>query len=292
MLEIQSLSVSYNEHLVLDNITLTVEDGEILGVIGPNGAGKTTLIRAVSGVLPIRTGSISINSEDLSHLSPIQRARLLAVVPQARNLPPAFTVYQSALLGRTPYLGWLGQARHNDYTCVNKALERTQTLSMADRRVGDLSGGEQQRVLLARALAQETPVLLLDEPTTHLDLQHQSTLLNLIRELTSDKKIPPDETDSSINTKFSGEPRATLHNLSVLMVLHDLNLASLYADRVALLVEGKLKAIGNPNEVLTEKNLADVYQVPVQVMPHPVYGNPLILPDGKNSIPTYDGEIS
>jgi iron complex transport system ATP-binding protein len=123
--------------------------------------------------------------------------------------------------------------------------------------VGELSGGEQQRVLLARALAQDTPVLLLDEPTTHLDLQHQSNLLNLVRELASRQK------------------------LAVLMVLHDLNMASLYADRVALLVAGLLRAIGPPLEVLTEENLSLVYQVPVHVVPHPHYGSPLILPDGR-----------
>jgi iron complex transport system ATP-binding protein len=187
----------------------------------------------------------------------MQRARWLAVVPQARSLPAAFTVYDTVLLGRTPYLGWLGQASAADHTKTRLAIERTQTGELAQRRVGELSGGEQQRVLLARALAQETPVLLLDEPTTHLDLRHQSSLLNLVREL------------------------AAQQDLAVLMVLHDLNLASIYADRVALLVNGRLEALGSPHSVLTERNLAEVYRVPVHVIPHPEYGNPLILPDGR-----------
>ena len=130
-------------------------------------------------------------------------------------------------------------------------------MELAERPVGELSGGEQQRVLLARALAQDTPVLLLDEPTTHLDLQHQSGLLNLVRELANHQK------------------------LAVLMVLHDLNLASIYADRVALLVDGRIRTIGTPDEVLTEENLTRVYQVPVHVVPHPDYGSPLVLPDGR-----------
>jgi iron complex transport system ATP-binding protein len=137
-------------------------------------------------------------------------------------------------------------------------MERAQLSELAERRVGELSGGEQQRVLLARALAQETPVLLLDEPTTHLDLQHQSHLLNLLRLLLRE-----------------GSPQA------ILIVLHDLNLAALYADRLALLVDGTLQASGNPQEVLQKEILSQAYQVPVEVITHPAYGTPLVLPDGK-----------
>ena len=262
MLEINLLSVTYRQTdpsgvLALDQVSLSVQPGEILVVIGPNGAGKSTLIRAVSGALPVLSGSVSVNGKDLAHLSSIQRARQLAVVPQARNMPAAFTVFQSVLMGRTPYLGWLGQTSSQDHRVTRRSLEQTLTLELAERRVGELSGGEQQRVLLARALAQDTPVLLLDEPTTHLDLQHQSSLLNLVRQLADDKK------------------------LAVLMVLHDLNLASLYADRVALLVAGRVRAIGTPQEVLTEQDLSSVYNLPVHVVPHPDYGSPLILPDGR-----------
>jgi len=262
MLEINLLSVTYRQTdpsgvLALDQVSLSVQPGEILVVIGPNGAGKSTLIRAVSGALPYLSGSVSVNGKDLAHLSSIQRARQLAVVPQARNMPAAFTVFQSVLMGRTPYLGWLGQTNSQDHRVTRRSLELTLTLELAERRVGELSGGEQQRVLLARALAQDTPVLLLDEPTTHLDLQHQSSLLNLVRQLADDKK------------------------LAVLMVLHDLNLASLYADRVALLVAGRVRAIGTPQEVLTEQDLSSVYNIPVHVIPHPDYGSPLVLPDGR-----------
>jgi iron complex transport system ATP-binding protein len=143
-------------------------------------------------------------------------------------------------------------------------MERTRTDALAERRVGELSGGEQQRVLLARALAQATPILLLDEPTTHLDLQHQSGLLNLVRQQVDEK------------------------NLAVLVVLHDLNLAGLYADRVLMLVSGEVQAEGEPHQVLTEDLLTQVYQVPVNVIPHPDYGTPLVLPDGRLEPKTQD----
>lgn len=258
MLKLDSLSVSYNGEPILSDVSLSVSSGEILAVIGPNGAGKTTLIRAVSGVIPMQKGKIWVDGIDLAHLHPIQRARYLAVVPQARNLPSSFSVYQSVLLGRTPYLGWLGRTSKNDHLIVERALEQTRLISLAQRRVGELSGGEQQRVLLARALAQDTPILLLDEPTTHLDMEHQAVFLNLLRELTPQK------------------------NLTILIVLHDLNLAGLYADHVALLFKGKVHLTGKPADVLTAQNLSRVYNVPVNVVPHPEYGTPLVLPDGKS----------
>lgn len=257
MLSINGLSVSYGKRRVLKDVSLSVEAGQVLALIGPNGSGKSTLIRAISGVIPSQGGEVRVGGKALSDLSTMERARYLAVVPQARNLPPAFSVYESILLGRTPYLGWLGRAGETDHERVRTALERTQMGPLADRMVGELSGGEQQRVLLARALAQDTPVMLLDEPTTHLDLQHREGLVHLVRELAKSK------------------------TLAVLMVLHDLNMASLYADRVSLLVDGEIRATGTPPEVLTEETLSRVYHVPVHIIPHPEYGNPLILPDGR-----------
>lgn len=263
MLEIQSLSLAYADRNVLKDVSLSIHPGEILALVGPNGAGKSSLIRAVSGILPPRSGAVIVDGRDLTRMSEMQRARHLAVVPQARPesgarlLPAAYTVYEAVLLGRTPYLNWLGRAGAHDHAMVRLALERTGLLELAERRIGELSGGEQQRVLLARALAQDTPILLLDEPTTHLDLQHQSNFLNLVRRMTLEKQ------------------------LMVLMVLHDLNLAGLYADRVALLANGSVVAIGAPGEVITANNLTSVYHVPVNVIPHPDYGTPLVLPDGR-----------
>lgn len=255
-LEIISLTAGYGERQVLKGLSFKVRRGEVIALIGPNGAGKTTLVRVISGVLAPQSGQIRLNGRDARRMSPAERAACLAVVPQARDLPADFTVWQTVLLGRTPYLGWLGQASPKDLQRVQWSLERTRLTGIAGRRVGELSGGEQQRVLLARALAQDTPVLLLDEPTSHLDLQHQSLLLNLVAELARDQ------------------------GLAVLMAVHDLNLAALYADQVALLAGGELQAFGRPQEVLTSGLLGSVYQIPIKIVPHPDYGTPLILPDG------------
>lgn len=268
MLDIRSLHVHYNDKPALVGVSLNLKAGEILSIVGPNGAGKTTLIRAISGVTPVRSGSISFDGNNFAKLSPPIRARYVAVVPQARNLPPSFTVYQAVLLGRTPHLGWLGQTGPRDHQLVEYALESTKLEEIAERRVGELSGGEQQRVLLARALVQKTPVLLLDEPTTHLDLHNQSTLLNMVKTL------------------------AEKENCVVLMVLHDLNMAALYSDRVALLSEGRLQKLGTPQEVLTEENLREVYSASIHVIPHPLYGTPLVLPDGRESLGISDGQKS
>jgi iron complex transport system ATP-binding protein len=256
-LQIEGLTVTYGSRVILDAVSLSLQPGEILALIGPNGAGKTTLIKAVSGVLPASAGNVLVCGQEIRGLSPTQRARLVAVVPQARLLPEAFTVWQTVLMGRTPYLNWLGQPAPVDLRQTQWALERTGLVDFSQRLVGQLSGGEQQRVLLARALAQDTPILLLDEPTAHLDLRYQSDLLNLVRELASERR------------------------LSILIALHDLNLVALYAHRTALLVEGQLRGIGTPEEVLTPERLFDAYQTHLDVVPHPSYGTPLILPNGR-----------
>ena len=254
MLKIQNISVSYGPRQILHDISLNVQSGEVLALIGPNGAGKSTLIRAASGVIPY-TGYVRTNGGDFASLSPIQRAKYIATVPQAISLPPAFTVWETVLFGRTPYLGFLGQPSKNDEEIAHQALERINALPLVDRRVGELSGGEQQRVLLARALCQATPVLLLDEPTAHLDLQYQVSLLELVRDL------------------------AHKDNLAVLVALHDLNLAAHYADRIALMVAGNIKAIGNAKEVLQPELIQEAYCLPVQVVQHPFLDVPLVLPN-------------
>ena len=255
MLKIQSLSVSYGSRQILHDVSLNVQSGEVLALIGPNGAGKSTLIRAVSGVIPSAGGSVRTNGDDFASLSPIQRARYVATVPQAVSLPPAYTVWETVLFGRTPYLGFLGQPSQKDEDIARQALGRVSALPFVDRRVGELSGGEQQRVLLARALCQSTPILLLDEPTAHLDLQYQVSLLELVHEL------------------------AHKDNLAVLVALHDLNLAAHFADRIALMVAGNIKAIGKPNEVLQPELIEEAYCIPVHVVKHPFLDIPLVLPE-------------
>jgi iron complex transport system ATP-binding protein len=256
MLNIHSITVNYGETEILKNLSLKIQAGEVVSLIGPNGAGKTTLMRAISGVLPLQSGSVEIDNDDLATMSISDRARLLAVVPQARRLPPEYSVRQAVLMGRTPYLGWLGNLSKHDYDRANWALERTQISEFAERRVDKLSGGEQQLVLVARALAQDSPVVLLDEPTAHLDLRHQATILDLVHDLARER------------------------GLAVLMSLHDLNLVSLFSDNIALLGEGRILAFGSPNEVLSPKYLSDVYQVPLDILPHPYRDVPLVLLNG------------
>ena len=254
MLTIEALTVSYGTRRVLTEISLEVNSGEVVALIGPNGAGKSTLVRAVSGIIPAQGGKVSMNGEDLLAQTTMQRARCLAVVPQAVSMPPAFTVWETVLMGRTPYLNFLGQISTKDEEIARLALDRVDALDLTERRVGELSGGEQQRVLLARALAQSTPILLLDEPTSNLDLHYQVSFM---------------ETVSSL---------ARQDNLAVLVALHDLNLAARYSDRMALLVDGGIKAAGTPRQVLTPDLISAVYHLPVQVIPHPFADVPLVLP--------------
>ena len=257
MLELTDVSVSYGQRRVLNGVNLGVRAGEVVALVGPNGAGKSTLIRAVSGVVPLQSGEVRVNGEGV--LRGCQRRGERATWRWCRRRAtcrPASRCTRRCCLGAPHTLaGSVGPARATTGAC-NTRWNRPNCSRLAERYVGELSGGEQQRVLLARALAQDTPVLLLDEPTTHLDLQHREGLMRTIRSLALHK------------------------NLAILMVLHDLNAAALYAHRVALLVAGNLEAQGTATEVLTEKRLSQVYQMPVRVLSHPEYGTPLVVPDG------------
>jgi iron complex transport system ATP-binding protein len=250
MLTMENVSIRMGGKPILQKINLSVEEGSILGVIGPNGAGKTTLLRAVSGTIPLAEGQIQFRGRDLTHLNVLDRARMIAVVPQARRLPGAFTCIETVMMGRTPHLNWLGHFDERDRKLALEAMRQTGTLDMADRLIGELSGGEQQRVLLARSLAQTAPILLLDEPTTHLDLQYQLNLLGLVRDLVR-------------NGGLDGKDGA----LTVLMTLHDLNLVGHFADQVAVIVHGKIESTGTPQDVLTTDTLSSAFNVPLRSIP-------------------------
>jgi iron complex transport system ATP-binding protein len=255
-LELQSVSAAYGARTVLRHVSLAVSGGEVLALAGPNGAGKSTLIRVVSGVLAASAGVVRLDGQDLLGLPLSQRARRVAVVPQMIHLPESYTVAEIVLMGRTPHLNlWAGESKH-DCEVAWSAMRAARVDELRDRRVGELSGGEQQRVVLARALAQEPRVLLLDEPTAHLDLKHQVGVLELVRAL------------------------AQQHDLAVLMTLHDLNQASLYADRVALLQQGEVVAQGSARQVFTSELLSQVYGLPVAVVQHPDRDVPIVLPVG------------
>lgn len=257
MLSLQSITIRYNQRTILHDISLDVQSGEVVALIGPNGVGKSTLIKAIGGSVPIAGGRVLIDERDLLQLPIDHRARSVAVVPQAVRLPESFTVLDTVLMGRTPYLGWLGRETDDDRAIAEAAMARTCVTELAARRIGELSGGEQQRVLIARALAQSAKTLLLDEPTAHLDLKHQAGVLSLVRDL------------------------AKSEGFAILIALHDLNLAALYADRVALLSNSTLAALGTPPEVLTSEQLSPVYGLSISVYEHPTNGGPWIMADDR-----------
>jgi iron complex transport system ATP-binding protein len=263
VLSIENLSTGYNGNKVLHNINLKVPQGSVIALIGPNGSGKTTLIRAISGILTPSSGKVLYNDHDLTKKSIQERSKLIAVVPQIRNLPPAFSVYEVVALGRTPYLNWFGITSGPDHEIVKQCMAQVDLLDMADRNISELSGGEQQRVMLARALAQQTPVLIMDEPTSHLDLQYQVSFLKNVHRLAH----PTQE-----ETQNGFKPRAAL------VAIHDLNLLTNFADQVALMVDGHVVKLGTPAEVLQPEILSGVYHLPLTTLQDPITGHFAVLP--------------
>jgi len=246
------VAFGYGGVRVLNGVSLELEPGSLTAVIGANGAGKTTLLNLACGTIRPEIGRVSLDGENLTSLSARQRARRIAVVPQNLNVPFAFTVRELVALGRTPHLRPLRGERRDDCLAITKALDLTDTARFAHRAVGDLSGGERQRVILALALAQEPDLLLLDEPTASLDVSHQISVFELVRELN----------------------RA--NRLTVLAALHDLNLAALYFDRIVALDRGHVLADGSPRAVLTAETIGAVYGSPVTIVDHPTEPVPLI----------------
>lgn len=264
MLHVRDLGVSYGTQPALRGVSFSLSQGELLGVVGPNGAGKSTLIRAITRVLSLVSGTITVQGQDVRAISQRRLAQMVAVVPQNPTLPEAFTALEIVLMGRTPYLGLLQMEGKRDMAIVMASMKWTDTWRFGGRRLGELSGGERQRVVIARALAQEPSLLLLDEPTAHLDLGHQAAIFDLIRE------------------------RVRRTPIAALAVVHDLTLAAQYCDRLLMLHQGEVVAEGKPEEVLTAPRIQEVYQTPVRVMAHPDSGRPVVLPssDGSGSHPS------
>ncbi|QQR81630.1 MAG: ABC transporter ATP-binding protein [Deltaproteobacteria bacterium] len=252
-LQIQNISYAYTENAsVLQDVSCTFETGELLGILGPNGAGKTTLLKILAGFLSPQSGSVDYQSKNISHLSIKERSRLIAYVAQSEEIFLPYTVRQIILMGRAPYLGLMGFESAKDQEIVTEAMELTDVKKFENRLIQDLSGGEQQRVFLARALAQQTPILLLDEPTSHLDLHHQIHFFKLLNTLR--KK-----------------------GLTIITTLHDLNLASLFADRCLILKNGQAVALGSPGSIFTSQLLSDVYECSLKVEHSPTpYVRPLL----------------
>ena len=256
ILEAREVDFSYYDGLVIKSVSLGLKKGDIVGLIGPNGSGKTTLLRLLSGFLPPKSGSVCLSGRDLGQMSRREIARLIAVVPQELEMLFSFSVWEMVMMGRTPHAPRLLGARRGDREAVERVMERVDIQYLAQRPFQELSGGERQKVIVAMALAQEPDILLLDEPTVHLDINHQVEVLELLRRL----------------NRESG--------LTVLATMHDLNLAALYFDNLVLLNEGEIVSHGTPEEVLQEANIRRVFEASVEIQKHPTLGVPhmVILP--------------
>lgn len=253
---LEDVRFAYRDRRVLDSVSLDVERGERFGLLGPTGSGKSTLVRLLSGVLRPSAGRISLGGEDLASYSPAELARRVAVVPQETALDFPFSVLEVVLMGRAPHLGGFGFEGDRDVEAAKRAMARAGVADLADRFFHELSGGEKQRVVIARALAQEPDVLLLDEPTTFLDIRHVVEIFDLLSMLSEQQ------------------------GMTLVVVLHDLNLAALYLQRLAFLKRGRLYACGPPDEVMTYRTIREVYETDVYVHRNDLTGKLNVLPLG------------
>lgn len=262
MLTIQSVSKHYDTRSAIEGVSLQIERGEAIGIVGPNGSGKTTLLRMMAGELAPDQGQILLEGSNLSKLKPKARARKIAVLSQELLGDAPFTVREMVEMGRYPYLSRFEMLSERDVQVIDQILHQTNLLEHQYLRITQLSGGERQRVAIARALVQEPQILLLDEPTTYLDIQAQWSLLQICKRWQNER------------------------GLTLAMVIHDLNMASLFCDRLLFLQQGKRIAEGAPKEVISTSLIEQVYGVSTVVIPHPHTGVPQVLhqPFGKGDL--------
>ena len=238
-ISINDLTFSYKSNKILDNLNITVGDSEIMSLVGPNGSGKTTLIKCIDRILKPK-GSILLEGREVQEMKQQEIARQIGYVPQSSSTPLATTVFDTVLMGRRPHISW--RVTDQDLDKVADMLERLNLQELAMRDFGQLSGGQKQKVLIARALAQEPTILLLDEPTSNLDMKHQLDVLETISSMVKEKGI------------------------SAVMAIHDLNLAARFSDKLVMLKKGVVFAAGSPNELISERNISEVYGVEALVM--------------------------
>jgi iron complex transport system ATP-binding protein len=258
-LKLQNVTLGYMQNVVVKGMTLEMNPGEMLGLVGPNGCGKSTIIRALSRVISPYSGSILLNGQDISRIPRRDLARLIGVVPQMPLLPSTFTTFEIVLMGRNPHLGLLQYEGPKDIDIAWQAMGKTSMQHLAQRRISELSGGEIQSVVIARVLAQQTQAMLLDEPTANLDIGRQVEILDLIKGLCRRDK------------------------LTVVVALHDLNLAAQYCDRLVLIDNGRVHSEGKPGEVINADNIRQVYGSGSHIYSHPLSGLPVVLPTAGSS---------
>lgn len=248
------VSAGYRGHEVSRHLSLSIERGSRTALVGPNGSGKSTILKTLARLIRPLSGSVYLNGQDISRLPTREVARRMAILPQVHEVPPELTVLELVSQGRFPHVGALKMLRHSDDEAVREAIRLTGLEHLADRSVDTLSGGEHQRAWMALALAQQTDLLLLDEPTTFLDVGHQLDLLGLVSRLNRD------------------------HGVTVVMVLHDLNHAARFADRMIAILDGEVVADGPPTEVLTPGLLRECFGVEASVLQDPRTGTPMCIP--------------
>lgn len=251
-IQVEKLSFSYDLKKVLEQVDMNIKKGSFFSVIGPNGSGKSTLLKVISASLKPLKGIVYIEGRDINHMNSRSVAKLLSFVPQNTSLEFDFKVSDVVLMGRYPYVNKLRGETKADLDIAEKAMQYTNTTFLKNRSFMELSGGERQRVILAQALAQEPDILILDEPVSHLDLQHQVEILNLLKKMCVDKK------------------------LTAITVLHDLNMASAYSDYIVMMREGRIKYRGTPFETLTASNIKEIFNTDVYVSVSPVGNKPYI----------------
>jgi iron complex transport system ATP-binding protein len=250
----QSLRIGYNERAVITNFSLEIERGTITALVGPNGSGKSTLLKTLARLHKPDEGAVLLDGKAIHEMSTSAVARQLAILPQGPNAPAGITVRELVEQGRFPHVGALRMLRQQDHATIGRSLELTGMTAFEFRPVDSLSGGERQRAWIALALAQDTPILLLDEPTTFLDIGHQLEVLDLVFRLNQERAM------------------------TIVLVLHDLNQAARYADRMVVLQKGSIVADGAPQDVLTRALLAEVFNVKAHILQDPENGKPVCLP--------------
>lgn len=267
VLQAKDLTLSYHQRCVVDGLSVRLPEGRVTMIVGANACGKSTLLRGLSRLLKPAGGAVTLDGKDIHSRPARALARTLGLLPQHPSAPDGITVRDLVGRGRYPHQGFFRSWSDKDDAAVQRALEATGTLELAGRDVDELSGGQRQRAWIAMALAQETDVLLLDEPTTYLNLAHQVEVLDLVTDL--------------------NRTRGT----TVAIVLHDLNLAARYADHVIAMKDGAVAALGSPQDVVTEDLVKNVFGLESRVIPDPVSGTPLILPIGRHHATTTELEL-
>ncbi|KQM37261.1 MULTISPECIES: ABC transporter ATP-binding protein [Microbacterium] len=254
----ESVTLGYGDRTIVDSLDLALPPGRVTAIVGANACGKSTLLKAMARLLTPSAGQVLLDGKSIHRLPTKQVARVLGLLPQSPIAPDGIAVSDLVSRGRHPHQGALSRWTSTDDAAVARALEATDVTHLADRPVDELSGGQRQRVWIAMALAQETDVLLLDEPTTFLDISHQIDVLDLLTDLNRDR------------------------GTTVAMVLHDLNLAARYADHLVAMAQGEVIAAGDPSDVLTEETVRRVFGLDSRVVPDPLTGRPMVVPIGRH----------